>query len=355
MKPCPPRRGVVRILPALLIAAAIASSGCLSDDPESLAPVDLAPECPMVGDVTLYFGPDHSLTPVLPEAGRVSGNGFDEAFLVNAMNEWTSVAVEQNVHIMGNLTLHYWSEGHNMVAPVVIGGAPGEGYHWFNQVGSNRGFVESYAIEYASVIDAPEVREWTQTYAMPSGGLYLEPGDNLRILLTNLVLNHPTSGAGPDILFGGDTPSSVSFQAHCRPAFTWDEGSPDSYGISIPAHHGLLTGAVPAQDGLNHVDAPFTLAPETARLTISIEEGSAVNPTKNDIDLSVLNPAGEEVWSIGSPYTDEVGTKWPVDLAMDMPPGDYTIRVNSYSGIAYEGTLTIQQDRLSEAPGSPDS
>ncbi len=342
----------MRLLPALLLVVAL--SGCLS----GTAPLDevsgLITDCPMDGEVTLYLGPGFTLSPVLPAAGSVAGNGFDEAFLTNVMDEWTSaVVVDRNVHIMGNLTLHFWSRGHDMVAPVVIGGDPGEGYHWFNQVGTNRGFVEAFAVEYAPIRDEPVVREWTETFAMPTGGLYLEPGDHLRLLLTNLVLDTPTTGAGPDILFGGDTPSAVTFQAHCRAVWSWDEGTPETHAISIPFHHGLLTGAVPARDGLNHVDVPFTLAPDTGRLTIALAEGGSINPTKNDMDLGVLDAAGNEVWSIGSPYADDLGTKWPADLAANMPPGDYTVRVNSYSGVAYEGTLSIQQDRLSNNPGSP--
>lgn len=327
------------LLPAL--------SGCLGEEEATEPLAGLVSDCPMDGEVTLFFGPDLTLVPGLPAAGVQAGNGFEEAFLSNVMDEWTSPPVEHMVHIMGDLRLQYWSRGHDMVAPVILGGDPGEGYHWFNQVGTNRGFVESYAVEYAPVRDEPTVRAWNESFAMPEGGLYLEPGDHLRVLLTNLVLDEPGGRRGPDILYGGQTPSSVSFEAHCVPIMTWQEGDPQVHSVQLPVHHGLLTGAVPAQEGLNHVTVPFTLDTDTARLTIRLDQSGGPNPTKDDMDLTVLDANGDQVWSIGSPYSDEVGTKWPLNLAATMPPGVYSVRVDSYSGVAYDGTLSITQDRLS--------
>ena len=78
-------------------------------------------------------------------------------------------------------------------------------------------------------------------------------------------------------------------------------------------------------------------------VALGLEQTGGPTQPKSDMDLSVRDASGE-VWSIGSPYTDEVGTKWPADLAATMPPGDYVVRVNSYSGTDYEGDVIVVQE-----------
>lgn len=291
---------------------------------------------------TLWLGPGHALVEALPAAGRVGGDGFAEAFLNNDLAEWTWPGQDVPMRVVGNLTLTFWSEGNAMPAPIIIGGGPGEGYHFFNQFGTDRGFIESYAVEYASALPSQDVVSYTEVFAMPDGGLMVEPGDRLRLLLTNLVLDD-AEGDGPSILFGGDTPSRIEFTQTCAQARTWSVLESASTPLSIPFHHGLLTGAVQPTAGVNHQDVPFTLHAETDRITITMVQGADRNPLKDDMDITVLDGAGQQVWSIGSPYTDEIGTLWRENLG-SMPPGEYVARVNSYSGHAYEGTITVVQE-----------
>ena len=338
-------------VPVLVVVLAVSLSGCLvaSEDPaEAGAGPAASPYCGVDGarEVTLYLR-DLSLVPDLPEAGVTPGNGFDEAFLTNELDEWT-VEAPGTFRLVGNVSLEFWARGHAMPAPIVLGGEPGEGYHFFNQFGTSRGFVESYAIEYDPVVDDGEtVRHYQETFEMPDGGLLVEAGDTVRLLLTNLVLDEPGGGRGPDILWGGDTPSALTYTAACERTPRWEEVHHGRHSVSVPTNQGLLTGAVPAEEGLNYALVPFTLEPEADRLTITLEQAGGPNPTKDDMDLTIHDAGGETVWSIGSPYTDEVGTRWRANLDASMPPGDYVVRVNSYSGTGYEGTVTVAQHRLS--------
>lgn len=334
----------------LLALVAVSLAGCLGGSEPRLEEVGAEDDAGLCGldaprEVTLWLR-DLSLVPELPEAGATAGNGFDEAFLTNELDEWTLEA-PRTFRLVGDVSLEFWARGHAMPAPIVLGGDPGEGYHFFNQFGTDRGFVESYAVEYAPVVDdGTTVRHYRETFAMPEGGVLVESGDTVRLLLTNLVLDEP-GGRGPDILWGGETPSALTFTAVCEETPAWTEADRDEVPVSVATNQGLLTGAVPAEEGVNYALVPFMLHPGTDRLTITLEQAAATNPTKDDMDLTVLDGSGDPVWSIGSPYTDEVGTRWRANLDASMPPGDYTVRVDSYSGTAYEGTVTVVQHRLS--------
>lgn len=327
---------------AILAAVALASAGCsdVEGPADEVNPPALA--CAWDGMHTLYLE-NLSLTPDLPPAGATPGNGFAEAFLTNDLDEWVLPNVSDSFVIEGNVNLKFWAQGNNMPAPIVISGGPTEGYHFFNQFGSSRGFVESYAIENEAILGDQMVRHYVETYAMPTGGLTVEAGDDIRLLLTNLVADD-VSGDGPSILWGGETPSALSFAARCIEQADWITVDEAYAGISILAHQGLLTGAIPPAAGVNYVDTAFSLREDTDRLTIRLSEEAPLSPIKNDVDITVLDTTGAQVWSIGSPYSDEVGTLHRANLDAMMPPGDYVVRVNSYSGHAYEGRLSIVQD-----------
>ncbi|MGB1585684.1 MAG: hypothetical protein ACPHID_01385 [Thermoplasmatota archaeon] len=326
----------------LLLLLLVPLAGCL-DDPEDQGPIPSGePACAWTGETTLWLGPDHGLYVAPQQDGATAGNGFAEAFLTNDLDEWTFGPFETPVRVTGNATLAFWTQGNNMPAPIVIGGGPGEGYHFFNQLGTNRGFIESYAIEYASAIGDATIRSYEERFVMPEGGMVLEAGDTLRLLLTNLVLDDAES-QGPDILWGETYPSALRLNIECTEARTWALLEEESTPLSIPFHAGLLTGAVPSTAGVNYQDVPFTLGHLTDRLTIRMEQTSTTNPLKDDMDITVLDAAGQQVWSIGSPYSDEIGTRYRENLGT-MPPGAYVVRVNSYSGHAYEGRLTITQE-----------
>lgn len=327
----------------LLLLVTPAMAGCL--DGESIFSGNSLRDCKDPQEFTWYLGPDLVLQTDMPPEGRRAGNGFDEAFLTNNLDEWMGPTADRTWRIEGDVQLTFWTQGINTPAPIVIGGDPGEGYHFFNQFGTNRGFVESYAIEYATALPDEEIRRYDEVFTMPEGGILVEAGDHVRLLLTNLVLDDPNSGRGPNILFGGDTPSALSYTAACEPTSRWSLVESSVSTVGIPLHQGLLTGAVPATEGLNYADVPLVLHPDTERLTIAIDGTGGLDAlAKSDIDLSVLDSNGDESWSIGSPYTDEVGTRWWRTLDAVMPPGDYTVRVNSYSGHGYNGQLSVLQE-----------
>lgn len=326
----------------LLPVVAAGLSGCMAGD----TPVDddAAEGCwDGVRQYTHWFGPDLGLQDTPPaEAGATPGNGFAEAFATDDMDEWLSAPVPDGLRITGNVSLEYWARNVGTPAPFMLGD-PGEGYHFFNQLGSDRTFQPSYVVEYADAAPMPgSVDHHQQTYPMPEGGFFLEPGDRFRILLTSLVMDD-ADGAGHEILWGGDMPSQVSFEATCFTPPTYRPAQDSTTDIEIPGNRGLLTGAVPAEEGTNQQTVPFTLDGTEARLTVSLEQQGDENPVKDDMDLTILDGDGAEVWSIGSPYADESGTLWPANMDALMPPGEYAVRVDSYSGIDYHGTLTVSR------------
>ncbi len=293
---------------------------------------------------TLWLGPGFTLLNETPEAGSVFSNGFDEAFLVDTMDEWTSAPAGAPMRLVGNLTLEFWVRNSGTPAPVVLGGAPDEGYHWFNQVGTNRGFVPDFGREYASVVPLPgSIDHYSEVISMPPGGLHVEKGDTLRVLLTSLVVDD-TRSTGQEILFGGETPSSITFTHHCMASLDWQEVVHRDAPVSIAAHQGLITGAIPPGPGINFAEVPFDLLQQTQRLTISLTQGPDANPLKDDMDITIYDADGNAITSIGSPYADDKGTFYAANLHEMMPPGAYVVRVDSYSGHAYEGTVRILQD-----------
>lgn len=293
---------------------------------------------------TLYLGPGLTLQNDTPEAGSSFSNGFDEAFLVDDMDEWHSEPVDQPIRLLGNMTLEFWVRNDGTPAPYVASGEPTEGYHWFNQFGTERGFIPDYGREDADAVPMPgDVHHHTQTFAMPPGGLHVETGDRLRLLLTSLVVDDD-QGTGQHILFGGDTPSAIKFDAHCMIELEWDELHRETTTVVMHGNQGLITGQVPGTDGVNQASVPFTLDETTQRLTISLRQTQDTSPLKDDMDLTILDSDGQQVTGIGSPYADETGTFWAANLAASMPPGQYTVRVDSYSGHAYRGEVTVLQE-----------
>lgn len=330
-----------------MVATVLLLPGCLQapggdDGPESsLERCRVAPGT----SYTYWLSDGYALTPEgPPDAGSAPGNGFAEAFATDELTEWLSEPAADGLWVFGVVELAYWARNVGTPAPIVDAGDPTQGYHFYNQFGSDRSFQPGYAVEYADVLPVPgSVDHYVQELQMPKGGFVVEAGDRLRVLLTSLVLDD-ADGSGHEILYGGDTPSRIRFTATCFPAHAWHEAETEQADIELRGHRGLLTGAVPPEEGVNQQTVPFTLLPEIDRLTVALQQGEDPNPAKDDMDLTLLDGAGKEIWSIGSPYSDESGTLWRPNLDAVMPPGQYAVRVDSYSGHAYRGTLTITQE-----------
>ncbi|MEA3203327.1 MAG: hypothetical protein QOI63_1002, partial [Thermoplasmata archaeon] len=245
--------------------------------------------------------------------------------------------------LVGNATLSFWASSAGLPAPVVTSGT-GQGYLFFDQFGSDRSLQPSYATEYGPPYQpAGTVTHYEETLAMPVGGFVVEKGQRVRVLLTDLALEGQ-DGGGHAILFGGATPSQVRFTARCYPAFAWSGGQVVDQAVLLPGNQGAVTHAAAPKQGVNQARVEVDLPPGTGRLTIHLAQGTDANPGKDDLDLTLLDASGEPLWSIGSPYADESGTLWQDNLAQF--GGHMTVQVDSYSGVAYQGRLTV----LAETP-----
>ncbi|MEK6976295.1 MAG: hypothetical protein AABY18_08140 [Candidatus Thermoplasmatota archaeon] len=340
----------MRVPVAILVA--ILAAGCLqsSPGPNAGAAADAWDDCRQAAPLayTLFFASGHHLVASVPAAGSEPGNAFSSGFLTNDLKEWLSDPVADGLWLVGDVTLDYWVRSTGSPAPLVIGGDTGEGYHFFNQFGSDRTLQPSYATEYSTVAPMPgTVDHYTETLPMPEGGFVVEAGDRVRVLLTDLALDGPM-GSGHDVLFGGETPSQVRFTAKCFPTLSWPSSTRLlDEAVSLPANQGLLTGAVPPREGSNVQTFRLTLPLDTQRLTIRLTQTDDANPVKDDIDLVLIEVDGNHTWGIGSPYSDERGVLWADNLAAAFPRRDIDVQVNSYSGLAYTGRLVVTAERAS--------
>jgi hypothetical protein len=333
-----PRRLIMRFVVALLLVAVLA--GCFEQPVQLVNCKDKS-----LQSVQLFLAPGPALETVVPPGGSVRFGDFNEAFLSDSAHPFLSAPLEPGLKIEGEVLVELWVRSGGAPAPVVIGGQPQEGYHMFNQFGSDRTLQPSYAVEYADAAPQPDtVYHYLEVFPMPAGGFVVEQGDRVRLLLTSLVTSFGTD-RGLEVLVGEDTPSSVRFQARCYPQRNWQQISTDGAEVSLAGNQGLLLGAFPPTEGFNQFTFPFTLNPQTDRLTIELRQGADSNPVKDDMDLELLDAAGNAFYSIGSPHADETGILWRDNLNAFMPPGEYAVRVNSYSGMRYQGTLTVLQEK----------
>lgn len=345
----------MRILPPIAapvpaVLAAFLVAGCLAGGPTEENAIAAIADCraqPAV-EHRLYLGPAMGLQTDLPPAGHAAGNSFTSGFLTNELKEWLSGAQPLGLWLVGNVTIDYWVRSTGAPAPLVIGGEPGEGYHFFNQFGSDRTLQPAYAVEYSDAIPQEgTIDHYVETLVLEPGGFVVEPGDRVRLLLTDLALDGP-SGGGHDVLFGPQHPSFVAFTARCWPELVWE---PDEVlldrPVSLAANQGLLFGgAVEGRlaNAANRAQFDLAFPPGTSRLRIDLVQTDDRNPVKDDIDITLLDRAGAAAWSIGSPYSDESGTLWVDNLDAKFRTGELTVQVDSYSGVAYTGHLLVTRN-----------
>ncbi len=338
----------MRAFPTLL--AVLLLAGCFGGGPTAEKATEAIGDCrtqPPVAQ-TLYFGPAMSLQAELPPAGFAAGNSFSSGFLTNELKEWLSEPQLAGLWLVGNVTLDYWVRSTGTPAPLVIGGDPGQGYHFFNQFGTNRTFQPAYAVEYSDAVPQQgTIDHYTETLALEAGGFIAEPGDRFRVLLTDLAIDG-ANGGGHDVLFGPEHPSSITFAAKCWPELQWqdDELLLDE-AVSLPTNQGLLFGGAAQgrqNSAANQAHFDLVVPPGTGRLTVVLTQTDDLNPAKDDIDITLLDRSGAAAWSIGSPYSDESGTLWLDNLAAKFPSGELTVQIDSYSGVAYSGRLVVTRN-----------
>ncbi|MFA5942893.1 MAG: hypothetical protein WC876_00310 [Candidatus Thermoplasmatota archaeon] len=331
---------------ASALLAVLLVAGCLGGGPTQgkaeAAIADCRDDLPTQHQ--FYFGPAMGLQPELPPSGYAPGNSFSSGFLTNDLKEWLSEPQAEGLWLVGNVTIEYWVRSTGTPAPLIIGGPTGEGYHFFNQFGSDRTFQPAYAVEYSDAVPQEgTIDHYVENLTLAPGGFVAESGDRFRLLLTDLALDG-ANGGGHDVLFGADHPSRLTFTAKCWPALVWqpDELLLDE-AVSLPANQGLLTGQVPPSDA-NRMQFQLTLPPGTGRLNVQLRQTNDLNPVKDDIDITLLDRSGQPAWSIGSPYSDESGTLWLDNLEAAFPSGELTVQVDSYSGVGYTGQLTVTRN-----------
>jgi hypothetical protein len=332
----------VRWTAALVLALLMA--GCLSSfqsDPKAVQAIAKCRTTP-TSEHLLFFGPSMRLQPDFADSGVAAGNAFSSGFLTNDLKEWLSDPVDSGLWLVGDVTLEYWVRSTGTPAPLATNpNSPGQGYQFFNQFGSDRSLQPAYATEYSDVSPAAgKIDHYTETLQMPVGGFVVESGDRVRVLLTDLALDNPLGGGGHDVLFGGGTPSHVRFTAKCWPKLDWSQSQSEESSVSLPANQGLLTGAAP-KGFANRQEVQMRIPAHTQRMTITIRQTNDANPAKDDVDLVLLDSSGNAVWSIGSPYSDESGALWLDNIEAAFPDHQVRIQVNSYSGVAYSGTLSV--------------
>ena len=338
-------RPLLAVTLAALVAGCLTSGGGGNAAAAAVEAWDACRDSPAVAH-TLYFSGGHELVAQLPAAGAEPGNAFSSGFLTNDLKEWLSDPVAAGLWLVGDVELEYWVRSTGSPAPLAIGGDTGEGYHFFNQFGSDRSLQPGYATEYSTVAPLPgTVDHYLEALPMPEGGFIVETGDRVRVLLTDLALDSPT-GSGHDILYGGDTPSQVRFTAKCFPTLAWPTSETRiDEPVSLPGNQGLLTGAVNKTEGVNLQTFRMMVPLGTQRLTVRLTQTDDATAVKDDIDIELLEVGGERVWGIGSPYSDERGTLWFDNLVATFPHREIDVQVNSYSGVGYTGHLVVTAER----------
>lgn len=291
------------------------------------------------------------LNETAPEtAGRAPGNGFDEAFLTNGLVTWLSSPVPRGMRIDGNVTLEAWIDVTGQLGYPSLA-EPGTDYAFLNQFGSDRGFQSSYVREDLAATELQGIVHLNETFVMPPGGYVIEKGDRLQLLITSLILDDG-GDPGTFVLFGGDTPSRLTFTASCYASVEWsmqrylrqpvvmagNQGGP----IGVP---GVGCTTIGPQDlCLNRFEYDFTLENGTDRLRVFIRTAAADQQPKRDMDVRLLNAAQEVVYDASTPFVNETFVLWRANLDAFLPPGPYTVRCDLYSGANYSGLLEIAME-----------
>ncbi|HET6399706.1 MAG TPA: hypothetical protein VFH47_09160 [Candidatus Thermoplasmatota archaeon] len=326
-------------MPRLLLAVTVASlllAGCTASDRTR----DAAGCFDGAQAFTWFLQPDGSLGPRRPGAqGAVALPGFRNAFLEDAPAPFLSEPLAHGLHILGNVTLRVWLRNEGGPAPMALGGEAGEGYHLFAQVGSDRALAPGYIVEYGQALPFPgTVSSYDRGIDPGAGGFVVEAGHRLRVLLTSLALED--GRGGHSVLVGGARASHVELVATCVPLAAWRPLDARDVDVFLPGNQGLLTGAVPSRENVNVLHVPLDVHPDAQRVSIHLRALSQGEP-KDDIDLTVLGADGR-TWSGGSPAVDESVLLYGPNL--DVLGRNLVIRVDSYSGIDYQGRLSITQD-----------
>jgi hypothetical protein len=327
----------------LMLLVALSFSGCVGDETNQYP--TMASTCDEPELFRLYLTPDHRFS-LEATNGTADGNGFVEGFLTNDMEEFRSsmdeilynsvgyVQLEDHVRWVmdGNFSYQLAVETGVAVAPIVSTSEPTTGYHFFNQFGTSQGFTPGYDVFYADTVTTGQEYFYLGGWALPAGGYRIEGDDELRLLLTNLVLPDE-SAQNPRINTGS---SWIEFTAYCEPMPTGLQQYQTSSAVDLPINQGLLTGAVPANE-YNQIEIEYTPTTESkVQFTLTGPD----DIPKDDVDMTFLYE-GVEIWSGGSPYTDEVATIWRENFDALGIDGPITVQINGYSTIDYSGELVI--------------
>lgn len=300
---------------------------------------------------TFHLAPGLMLDTTPPAAGSAPGNGFEEAFVTNTMDVWTSAPLAEGLHVAGAITIEAWIDVRGPpTAPEP--GTSGEGRLLVHQVGSDRAFLPGAAAVSRPLSDPPGLVHVNHTIEPAPGGFTFEAGDRVRLLLSALAME-TADGPATVVHFGGDRPSQVRFMATCVPPAEWMIHRYIRQPVVVTANQGGPLGLPPAgcedvvgqQACVSQVDLPFTLENGTERLRLFLRTQQADREPKGDMDLQLLDSAGTVLYEAGSPLVNETIVLWPANLAAMAPPGPYIARANLYGGAAYSGLFELALER----------
>lgn len=332
----PVKRGL--LLFAGLPLAGLLLAGCTGPEPPVTPPDHVHCTDQPYSPMSLFLAEGYTLTNMSGPAGSAPANQGHEAF-TQELTRWLSAPLAEGLQLEDNVTvdLHVVIDGANVFAQ------PGSTM-LFIQFGSDRAFVpESVFVPWEPGPESPRSIHVNETLPLPGGGFTLEAGDRFALLVTSLV-------EGPEgattVKFGEGSPSGLGFEARCSEAREWigyDARTP----VILPGNQGLFTGGVPPEEGFNRLTVSLEVGPCTDRVTVLLRQKGGAGP-HNDMDMYLLDGKGEAIYAATSPSANETMLLWPENLAAFVPPGDYQVRIESYSGLNYTGDLVF---RLEEASG----
>jgi len=313
----------------------VAFSGCLA---ESSRPCDdCVMEPPAIESVVrpFYLKPGHVLAEEHPASDapqRVATGDFwvryetgqpQPTFFSEALNE--SLVVE-------NATVRFWFTTDGVVPRA------GNFAEWDAWFGTDVSMSAVVAMNGPDVVQRGQVYELQAEIGLPSGGFVLEPGERFALMLRPVMLQSQANEIY--LLVDAEaTPSVLELKVRSRPAgeatlvpiTTTFSGT-----LPAPAYVEAVSGRPPSTltTGLHPFHVPASAQKVDVVLTGSILLGG------KDLDLVVLDAAGEQVAQSVTPYATEHARAHRENLE-GKAFGTWTARVNNWLGVGATYTLVV--------------
>lgn len=250
---------------------------------------------------------------------------------------WSARLTGAAAIVNASVTFFYRSEG---ATPTT---GPGEqGFPEFVvYLGVGEAYMGSASVEGPDVV-RDETVEVSATFELPRGGLVLDAGDDLTLLIVP-VQGSTADGTRIEVLTDAlSTPSRVELLG--APArlsrLGWIVEEDTEVRIVGSAY-------VTTQGGLSKATVPVTLSAHAAGLRVHMERTGGAGGA--DLDLAVYDQEGERVGRSATPqYKEDLRLLAP-NLA-GLVPGEWTVEVAQYGGAVATARVRVE---VGEAAGSP--